>query len=125
MITEFGKTLRKIRIDRGEVLKDMAAKLEVSPSFISAIEVGKKKIPTGFLERIGDLYDLTTAEKQILMDTAKDTVTAVKINLLGSDSTQRRAALVFARDFGTLSDKTAEQILELLQKDANNKEGNL
>lgn len=125
MITEFGKALRKIRIDRGEVLRDMAAKLEVSPSFISAIETGKKKIPNGFLEQIVNLYDLTRTEERMLKDAAKDSVTAVKINLLGSDTTQRRAALVFARDFGTLSDKTAEQILKLLQQGSDDKGGHL
>lgn len=125
MITEFGKALRKIRIDRGEVLRDMAAKLEVSPSFISAIETGKKKIPTGFIEQIETLYNLTDLEERMLKDAVKNSVTAVKINLLGSDITQRTAALVFARDFGSLSDKTAEQILKLLQQDSGDKGGHL
>ena len=44
MITPIGKFLRKLRIDTGEILKDMAEKLHVSPSFLSAVENGKKKI---------------------------------------------------------------------------------
>lgn len=43
MITPIGKFLRKLRIDTGEILKDMAEKLHVSPSFLSAVENGKKK----------------------------------------------------------------------------------
>ena len=47
MITRFGKELRKIRIDHGEILKDMAEKLQVTPSFLSSVEVGKKKCSDG------------------------------------------------------------------------------
>lgn len=49
MATELGKTLRKIRIDRDELLKDMAEKLDMSPSMLSSIENGTRKPPTGFL----------------------------------------------------------------------------
>ena len=42
MITSLGRFLRKLRIDQGEILKDMADKLGVSVSFLSAVENGKK-----------------------------------------------------------------------------------
>ena len=42
MLTALGRFLRKIRIDRNELLKDMADKLEVSASFLSAVENGKR-----------------------------------------------------------------------------------
>ena len=45
MITEFGKALRKLRIDRGETLKIMADNLEMTSSYLSAIECGKRNIP--------------------------------------------------------------------------------
>ena len=43
MLTSLGKFLRKIRIDNDEYLKDMADKLGVTVSFLSAVENGKKK----------------------------------------------------------------------------------
>ena len=46
MLTALGRFLRKIRIDRNELLKDMADKLEVSASFLSAVENGKKSMPS-------------------------------------------------------------------------------
>lgn len=116
MVTEFGKYLRKLRVDRNEVLKDMALKLKVSPSFLSAVEIGKKKIPAGFIERIATLYNLPEEERGALEDIEKDSVPSVKINLLGSGSTQRKVALTFARCFGTLSDGTAQQIINILQQ---------
>ena len=44
MLTEFGKILRKLRIDRQELLRDMAKNLEVSSAYLSAVETGKRKI---------------------------------------------------------------------------------
>ena len=44
MITELGKHLRKIRIDHGEILKNMADKLGVTSSFLSAVEIGKRNM---------------------------------------------------------------------------------
>ena len=43
MLTALGKFLRKLRIDNGEILKDMADKLGVTASFLSAVENGKKQ----------------------------------------------------------------------------------
>ncbi|WP_309460957.1 helix-turn-helix transcriptional regulator [Escherichia coli] len=45
MVTSFGKTLRKMRIDRGMVLKNMADLLGVSSAYLSAIELGKSEPP--------------------------------------------------------------------------------
>ena len=38
MVTEYGKLLRKIRIDHDEILKDMAGKLEITSAYLSSIE---------------------------------------------------------------------------------------
>jgi len=58
MLTPFGKALRKLRLDLDISLKDMAEKLNVSSSFLSAVETGKKKIPQNFLEKIITNYKL-------------------------------------------------------------------
>ena len=44
MITPFGKSLRNIRMDRGMLLKDMAQDLDVTSSYLSAVEVGKRNV---------------------------------------------------------------------------------
>lgn len=121
MITKFGKMLRKIRIDHSEVLRDMAERLNVSTSFLSAVEVGKKKVPSGWIDEISDKYELTEVERRQLDDAAKASIPVVKINLSGSDEYQREAALVFARDFDSLTDETAAQIINLLKKNQQRK----
>lgn len=63
MTTAFGKFCRKLRIDNDEIMKDMAEKLGVTASYLSAIEKGKRTIPTDWAEQIAKHYELT--EQQI------------------------------------------------------------
>ena len=58
MLTPLGKYLRKLRIDKGEILKNMSDKLKVTVSFLSAVENGKKKMPSEWNQKICDLYKL-------------------------------------------------------------------
>lgn len=114
MITSFGKELRKIRIDNNEVLKDMADKLGVTSSFLSAVEVGKKNVPNGWCTKIASEYRLSEKELESLEECAKESANSVKINLSTAQEPQRRAALVFARDFGSISEETAQKIINLV-----------
>lgn len=123
MITEFGKALRKLRIEHGEVVRDMARRMGVSPSFISAVENGKKNVPDAWIKTIAELYDLNDAQINELREMAQQSMTSVKIDLLGRNASQRKAALIFARDFGKLSDNEADQIISLLQSDSKDKGG--
>lgn len=117
MITAFGKALRGIRLDHDEVLKDMAEKLRVSSSFLSAVETGRKNVPVGWPEQITRLYGLSSNQQVQLEELAKNAITSVKIDLFRSTNNQRKAALVFARDFDSLSDETATRIIELLKNE--------
>ncbi|MFD0587611.1 hypothetical protein ACFQZE_06325 [Paenibacillus sp. GCM10027627] len=58
MLTEFGKFVRKLRIDNDELLKHMANKLEVSSSYLSAVEIGKCNLPDEWKEVIINSYKL-------------------------------------------------------------------
>ena len=42
MITPFGIATRKFRLDKGLRLLDLAQRLKLSSSFVSAVETGKK-----------------------------------------------------------------------------------
>lgn len=66
-LTEFGKFLRKLRIDNGELLKDMAIKLSVTPSFLSMVETGKRSAPKKWEEEIEKVYNLSLKQKEELI----------------------------------------------------------
>lgn len=50
-VTNLGKKLRKIRIDNDEISSDMARKLEISVSYLSTIENGKRNVPKDFAKK--------------------------------------------------------------------------
>lgn len=54
--SELHKYLRNIRIENNELLKNMADKLGLQPSELSAIEHQRKTMPEGFMEMIHQLY---------------------------------------------------------------------
>ena len=56
MVTAFGKFCRKLRIDRGQIMLDMAESLQVSPAFLSAVENGKKNVPAQWRDKIVKAY---------------------------------------------------------------------
>lgn len=55
-LTDFGKTVRKARLDANETLATMAESLDVSPAFLSAMETGRKKIPDEWVEKITTFF---------------------------------------------------------------------
>ena len=58
MISSFGIVMRDIRKNAGDSLIVCAKKLEVTPAFLSSMEVGRKSIPTYYPDKIKELYNL-------------------------------------------------------------------
>ena len=116
MLTAFGKFCRKIRIDHGEIMKDMAEKLNVTPSFLSAVETGKRSIPDSWLESLTKLYNFTGEQLVELKMAIEESKNDLKINLRGISEDDRKVAMAFAREFTSLSDPEKTKILEMLNK---------
>ena len=55
-ITEFGKAVRKARIDATVTLSEMATDLQTTSSFLSALEMGRKKIPLDWAPKIEEYF---------------------------------------------------------------------
>ena len=121
MITEFGKALRKLRIDRGETLKIMADNLEMTSSYLSAIECGKRNIPTDLIERLTSIYKLDVNEQQELSVAYDKSLSSVAIELSESNDCKRDLALQFARKFDDIDDELANQIIKFLNRNRGEK----
>lgn len=64
--TELGLLLQRMREERGESLTLMAARLEITKAYLSAIELGKRRPPAGLADKVSSLYELTHDERQEL-----------------------------------------------------------
>lgn len=117
--TKFGEFVRVLRIKHHEVMGDMAKVVGASLPFLSAVENGKKNVPSDWIEKIALHYNLTDIEKKDLETAVEESRTQYKIVPTNAGIQQRRAAMLFARSFDEMDDETATKILELLSKKGN------
>ncbi|MFI3228764.1 MAG: helix-turn-helix transcriptional regulator [Bacillota bacterium] len=114
MKTEFGAFVKTMRIERKENLRQMAEKLGVSSAFLSAVEVGKKTAPKDLADRIAKLYDLSLSQANELKNAIDTDNNKVVIEMEAMDTTQREVSMMFARTINTASQKTLDELKEML-----------
>ena len=117
MVTEYGKVLRKIRIDKGEILGDMAENLSISSAYLSSIETGVRKVPEDLTNQISKKYKLNQSTISKLKKAELANMKEIKVSFSSQTTTRRKeAALLFARTFNNLNDIDFERIREILTK---------
>lgn len=65
-MTKFGIFVRKLRLDKGIRLRDMAKDLGISPAYLSAMETGHKDIPDSLADKISSVYNLSIEQTKEL-----------------------------------------------------------
>lgn len=118
MSTIFGKFCRMLRIRNDEVLRDMARKLGVSSSYLSAVENGKRPTPKSWRNKLIQLYDLTNDESKELDDAIYQSHQEIKItlNLNRFSSSDRDTLMAFARRYDSLDEDAKTSLRELLRE---------
>ena len=116
MLTELGKILRKIRIDRQELLRDMAGTLGVSVAYLSAVETGKRNAPVAWVSKIIQAYHLNSEEAEQLRTAFDESQDELRISLQQISAQQRSTAISFAKALEGLSDEQLERIMKVVQK---------
>lgn len=114
MLTNLGKFLRKLRIDQGQILKDMAEKLNVTPSFLSAVENGKKKMPSSWNVRICELYKLDDRQKAEFTKAIAESENNIEMDFSKANMSHRELAVSFARKFTEMDESQMEAIRKIL-----------
>jgi transcriptional regulator with XRE-family HTH domain len=101
-LTTFGRTIRKLRVDKGMKLLELANALGHSSSYCSAIETGRKPIPDGYVAHVIRAMDLSPTQSRELRGAADRTRKDVRVQGLSED--QRELVAAFARRIDELDE---------------------
>lgn len=117
MLTQLGIFFRKLRLDSGEIMKEMADKLNVSASFLSAVENGKKKMPDSWYKCIINLYDLDKDKQNELMQAIEESQKFIEINLEDLSVDKKRLAFSFARELQNMGKEDVDKMKSFFSKE--------
>ena len=113
--TKFGEYMRILRIKHHEVMGDIAKLIGVTLPFLSAVENGRKNVPSEWVDKIVEHYSLKEEEVSELLEAIEQSKTQMKLDLKSASIFQRTAALQFARSFEDMDEETAKKIMQLLE----------
>lgn len=113
MLTEFGKELRIVRLKRNKKLKDMADDLNISPSYLSSVENGKRNLTKEFVQRLFESYNFDIKEKEEIEEAYVKTVRSITISF---DKNEEDLVLLFYKNFHSLSERKKLEIKNILNK---------
>ncbi|RDI10746.1 helix-turn-helix domain-containing protein [Comamonas sp. AG1104] len=114
-MTNFGKELRKIRLDLGITLFDMATAIGISSAMLSSVETGKKAAPDDLVDRLANVYEEVNQQKQKFIQLANQTKKEVRLTL-DSREDATELAVAFARNFSQLSHTEISQLMSVFDK---------
>ena len=113
--TAFGRHLRKLRIDHGMIMRDLADAMEVSSAFVSALELGKKPISDKHINQVTEHFKLSVAETHELKRSADISQPSVKIDLTEQNENNRELAVSFARNYQNMSIEDQRRLMKMLE----------
>lgn len=99
-----GRIIRDFRKERGVTLSELGEKMEVSPSYLSAIERNIRRPSVQILKKIGDILDIPV---NILLSSEDDMLTGKKLRLL------RESRSLSLEDLSEISDIPVKLLAKL------------
>jgi HTH-type transcriptional regulator, competence development regulator len=119
MSTQLTRELRKLRIDEGITLMQMAKRIGVSSAFLSAVENGKKRIPDTFLGSLLSSFPAVKSrqdEFEVLINMAREEVRMDLAGVSRRDVELATCLTAFARNFDTMSAERKQRVLDALKE---------
>jgi transcriptional regulator with XRE-family HTH domain len=118
-MTPFGEKLRALRASRGILQRDMAAALEVSAAYLSALEHGRRGAPSaGLIHQICDYFGLIWDDADELRNLAKLSRPRLKLNAAGLTPQQTALGNRLARALRNLEPETVAALHQILDEAA-------
>jgi transcriptional regulator with XRE-family HTH domain len=111
-LTEFGAAVRKARIDAKVTLQQMADELDVTPAYLSSLEVGRKRVSPQWVKKIEAYFKkkkIAIRDLRVLAD-----VSNKSIPLEGVSPQQQMLLAGFART--SLTKEQMDKLSKLLKE---------
>jgi transcriptional regulator with XRE-family HTH domain len=111
--------MRELRAARGVTMKEMAEGLGVSAAYLSALEHGRRGIPTWYLvQRIIAYFNIIWDEAEELAKLAQESDPRVTVDTSGLSPAATHFANRLARQIGELSEAEIAAMREILDRHA-------
>jgi transcriptional regulator with XRE-family HTH domain len=115
IMTPFGEKVRDLRADVGVTLKQMAAALEVSPAYLSALEHGHRGRPSpGLIRQICTYFDIIWDDAEELRKLSELSHPKVTVDTSGLSARHTELANRLAQKIRDLTTREAEELLNRL-----------
>ena len=115
-MTPFGAKVRQLRRERDITLKTMAAALGVSPAYLSALELGKRGVPTWFMvQRIIAFFNVIWDEAEELQRLAEMSDPRVVVDTSGLEPEATELANLLAARIRGLSKASLKDLTHRLR----------
>ncbi|MBL1240416.1 MAG: helix-turn-helix domain-containing protein [OCS116 cluster bacterium] len=114
-MTPFGLKLRELRLNQNVTQKKMAKDLNISAAYLSALEHGKRGVPSWqMLQRIIHYFNIIWDEAEELIEIAGHSRTKTTINTIGLSPKANILANRFAAEISSLDEQGLDMILTVL-----------
>jgi transcriptional regulator with XRE-family HTH domain len=115
-MTPFGEKLRKLRAERGISLKQMAAAIQVSSAYLSALEHGNRGRPPWYLlQRIISYFNIIWDDAEELVRLARLSHPRITIDTSGLDPRATELANRLADGISTIDDAKLQALLDIVK----------
>lgn len=121
MLSKFGQMVRSQRLKHDMLMNEMASRLKCSPSYLSAVEFGRRAVPKDWPAEIAKILGLSSEESRTLEAVATDSTSrsrgSVTVSLDELTPLQEEVAIQFARKIKELSTEELNRIRQQLLED--------
>mgnify|MGYP002620826873 CR=1 FL=1 len=115
-MTPFGERMRAMRAQKGVTQKEMAAALGVSPAYLSALEHGRRGVPSWpLIQKIVGYFNVIWDDAEALQRLAAASHPRVTVDTAGLSPQATLLANRLAEGIGRLCETDIEELLTRLE----------
>ena len=114
LVSEYGKILRKIRIDKGLTMAQMAKAVGITSAYLSTIERGNRNIPKNLTKNIINHYKLSNEQVEELQKAEYLSMDSIEIDLSDIDLSKKTLVLSLANNLKNMTYEQVAMINEIM-----------